>query len=270
MPKRTTRNEFITKAKKIHGEKYGYDDVVYVNKDTKVKILCKIHGIFYQSPHSHLNGSGCPICGLKKNVESRKGRAVQSKKRLLFYECYNDCNESIVGEVRNAYNHWRNMLVRCYNKEYHKWKPSYHKCSVCEQWKLFSNFLTWFRDKENGYKDGYCLDKDILIKGNKKYSPDTCCFVPSFINTLLLGVKSARGKLPIGVKLYRGKYCSTISVHGKLKYLGIYNTKEEAFLVYKNAREAYIKKCAREYYEKKLITKKVFDALMNYNVEITD
>lgn len=57
-----TTEEFINKAKKIHGEKYDYSKVEYVNAHTKIIIICKLHGEFLQTPNSHLSGSGCPDC----------------------------------------------------------------------------------------------------------------------------------------------------------------------------------------------------------------
>lgn len=62
---------FVTKAREIHGDKYGYDLVEYVNARTKVKILCKSHGLVEQRPDHHLKGSGCPVCGM----ESRRSDA---------------------------------------------------------------------------------------------------------------------------------------------------------------------------------------------------
>jgi hypothetical protein len=63
-----TNFEFISSAKKIHGEKYIYDEVVYKNYKTKVKIICKKHGPFEQSPINHITGScGCPKCFSSKS-----------------------------------------------------------------------------------------------------------------------------------------------------------------------------------------------------------
>ena len=59
-------NMFIEKAKEIHGDKYDYSLVEYKNNKTKIKIICKEHGIFEQSPYLHLKGSGCPKCYYKK------------------------------------------------------------------------------------------------------------------------------------------------------------------------------------------------------------
>ena len=59
---KTTTDEFIEKAKKVHGEKYTYENVVYKNTETKVLISCPEHGNFEITPHHHLNGVGCPKC----------------------------------------------------------------------------------------------------------------------------------------------------------------------------------------------------------------
>lgn len=61
-----TTDEFIERAKKVHGNKYDYSKVKYENTETKVCIICPKHGEFWQTPHHHLNGIGCPHCGAKK------------------------------------------------------------------------------------------------------------------------------------------------------------------------------------------------------------
>ena len=63
MGKRLTTEEFIEKARQVHGDKYDYSKVEYVSNSTKVCIICKEHGEFWQVPNSHLNGNGCPSCG---------------------------------------------------------------------------------------------------------------------------------------------------------------------------------------------------------------
>lgn len=66
-----TTEEFIKKAREVHGDRYDYSKVEYVNSTTKVCIICKEHGVFEQSPQKHLLGQGCPNCGLKKFANSR-------------------------------------------------------------------------------------------------------------------------------------------------------------------------------------------------------
>ena len=65
------KEEFIIKARKIHGDKYDYSNVEYVNTNVKVCIICPEHGEFWQSPHVHLRGRGCPKCGANKRRKSR-------------------------------------------------------------------------------------------------------------------------------------------------------------------------------------------------------
>lgn len=60
---RSTAEEFIRKARKVHGDKYDYSKVIYINNSTKVIIICPIHGEFEQIPANHLNNKGCSLCG---------------------------------------------------------------------------------------------------------------------------------------------------------------------------------------------------------------
>lgn len=67
MARASTREEFIEKAKKIHGSKYDYSNVVYKGNKIHVEIICPEHGPFWQRPDSHVvRGQGCPFCGLEK------------------------------------------------------------------------------------------------------------------------------------------------------------------------------------------------------------
>ena len=80
--KRTTE-EFVEKAKKIHGDKYNYSKVDYKGVLEKITIVCPIHGEFNQFPFHHLSGSGCPICGLQKATTEE---FIEKKKSVLGYE----------------------------------------------------------------------------------------------------------------------------------------------------------------------------------------
>ena len=61
--RRLTKEEFIEKARQVHGDKYDYSKVEYKNNKTKICIVCPIHGEFWQRPNDHLNGRGCDKCG---------------------------------------------------------------------------------------------------------------------------------------------------------------------------------------------------------------
>lgn len=268
MPKKLTREEFIRRAREVHGDKYNYDKSEYIGYDQPIVITCKRHGDFLQRPNDHLHGAGCGKCALEERSKLQTGVSAKKSKKV-FGVGINDYDGVVrtLGITSDAYRHWKLMLERCYNEKY-TW---YKDCKVCDEWLRFSNFKKWFDDPINGYVNGYCLDKDILIKNNKVYSPETCCFVPPFINTIFVKRKALRGDCPIGVtKRSNGKYFVQMQKYGKPQRLGTYITKDDAFLVYKKSKESYIKEVAQKYYNEGKITKKVFDALMNYEVEITD
>lgn len=171
-----------------------------------------------------------------------------------------------------AYFAWSNMIHRCYSDDIQKKRPTYRDCSVCEAWKCFSTFKEWF-DKQI-YFQGWMLDKDILIKGNKVYSPETCCFVPVEINSLFTKRQNFRSELPIGVKLCKAQrrfkecYKASVSQNDNKSYVGTFKTPEEAFNAYKAAKEAWIKQVADKWRD--MLDPKVYEALYNYEVEITD
>ena len=254
MPKRLTTEQFVAKAREIHGDKYDYSKVVYSKMHDYITITCPQHGDFLQKAYSHLNGKGCSKCAKE-----------ESRSKLIFGVAHNDCDGD---SHTNAYVHWRNMLVRCFDKEYMVCRPTYSDCTVCQEWLLFSNFKKWF-DQFN--YENYHLDKDILVKGNKHYSPDTCCLVPQEINTLLTRRQGSRGKQPIGVCYIKrsGKYSATIHKMRNV-HLGFFDTPEEAFHAYKSAKEQYVKELATKYFQEGKITHRVYQALMEYQVEITD
>ena len=169
------------------------------------------------------------------------------------------------GHPTKEYSVWLSMLNRCYNKQFQSKNETYIGCEVCDEWLDFQNFAEWFT---NNYIEGYQLDKDILVKGNKIYSPETCCFVPQEINLLMVKRQRDRGKYPIGVSRDKKKMSAHIVIKAKQHYMGNYDTPEEAFAVYKKAKEDYIKIMAEEYKDK--ITTNVYNALLNYTVNIND
>lgn len=182
------------------------------------------------------------------------------------------------GEGKNnpAYSSWNHMMSRCYSKNRTDSKLStYNECFVCEEWHNFQNFIKWYN--ENYYEienEKMQLDKDILIKGNKIYSPDTCIFVPQRINKLFVKSNKIRGKLPIGVAYHtkNNNYTSHCSINNKNKHLGSFKSPEEAFYAYKEFKENYIKIIANKYKEKYLniFPEKLYIAMHSYEVEVTD
>lgn len=174
---------------------------------------------------------------------------------------------------------WGGIFTRCYNENYHKEKPTYIGCEICEEWCNFQNFAKWYN--ENYWECGnssMVVDKDILYKGNKIYSPKNCVIIPQGLNSLLTNCKTVRGSLPIGVsyckqgqKHYRARVSNHILEDNKRIDLGTFATPEEAFQAYKITKEKVIKEVA-DYYKNKYpkFPKKLYDALYAYEVEITD
>jgi hypothetical protein len=166
---------------------------------------------------------------------------------------------------RKIYDIWSKILQRCYDLKCQEKYPTYKGCLVDEKWHNFQVFAEWYETK---CKENFDLDKDILFKGNKIYSSTTCTFVPHEINGILIKKDANRGKYPIGVHKVGSRFKAQININSKKVGLGTFNTIEEAFQAYKIAKEQYIKELAEKYKEE--ITKQTYEALINYQVEITD
>ena len=179
------------------------------------------------------------------------------------------------GKLKREFKIWHHMLQRCYDPKYHETHPTYKGCKVEDYLLNFQNMGEWI--ESNYYEisgETMCLDKDILYKGNKVYSRETCIFVPKRINSLFTKRDNARGDSPIGVyPVPSGNYqvhCN--NGYGKLDYLGTYLTKEEAFHVYKQYKEKVIKETI-DSYEGKIpepFYSRLREAMYNYEVSIND
>lgn len=153
----------------------------------------------------------------------------------------NDCPTSswINGKPTKVYVLWRNMLARCYSANSLKRQASYIGCYVAEDWHLLSNFTQWFKAN---YIEGWHLDKDILIAGNRVYGPETCVFVPRALNQLLTDGGAARGDYPLGVTFDKAsqKYRAQVRILTVNHYLGSFTTPLEAHRVYQLAKATAI------------------------------
>ena len=189
-------------------------------------------------------------------------------------------NVGMIGSKYSAktpeYKLWYSILTRCFDEKYKDREPTYNDATCCEEWLLFENFYEWLHSQPNFDKwlhnEGWAIDKDILIKGNKMYSPVTCCLVPRSVNSLFIKRTRYRGELPIGVIQYCNKFrarCENTLI-GKRVHLGLYNTSQEAFDAYKQYKESLIKDIAQIELDQGNITKQCYNAMMNYIVEITD
>lgn len=181
------------------------------------------------------------------------------------------------GRTTFLYNEWHSMLARCYNEnqQLRSKTSAYVGCTVCEEWHNFQNFAKWYEDNYYDCEgENMRLDKDILVKGNKIYSPETCIIVPERINILLItGSTNNKSGYPGVDKRSENSYRARCSVTDKLngnKVLTIasFNNPLEAFYAYKSFKEKYIKQVADEYKDR--IPKKLYYAMYRYEVEITD
>ena len=179
------------------------------------------------------------------------------------------------GVITKEYILWQNMLKRCYSDVYKKKKPTYEGCEVSENFKSYEYFYEWCHKQIGFSMDGngnsFQLDKDLLLKGNKFYSENTCIFIPSEINSLLTKSDKIRGKHLIGVCWSNSNKAFVAMVNknkGKREWLGSFNTELEAFNAYKQAKESFIKELANKWMGK--IDDRAYNALMNYTVEIDD
>jgi hypothetical protein len=173
---------------------------------------------------------------------------------------------------KTAYQTWVDMLKRAYTEK--KGRCNYFGVTVCEEWHNFQSFAKWchsqdFFNIKDKYGKRYDLDKDILVKGSKTYSPETCCFVPSEINCLFIRNKRFRGKYPIGVTKIGKYFTARLSKgFGNRVSLGTFKTELEAFSAYKKAKELYLKELAEKYRNK--VCYKTYLALINYEVDVDD
>lgn len=164
-----------------------------------------------------------------------------------------------------AYDVWSGMLRRCYCSKSLSKQPSYAGCSVHPDWHNFQVFAKWFESQNKGV--GYHIDKDLIDPKKREYGPDFSVLIPSEINTLIYYSRPINYDLPVGVSKRGNRYRASITISGKNKDLGCFDTKEEAFSTYKAAREMHVKRMANLY--KSVIDPRVYRALMLYTVKMS-
>mgnify|MGYP003600737704 CR=1 FL=1 len=177
----------------------------------------------------------------------------------------------IDGVKTKEYVSWCSMLQRCYSDKYQKKYPTYEGCKVSENFMHYEYFYEWCHKQIGFGVDDFELDKDLLVKGNKVYSEDSCVFIPAEINSLLVKNTASRGEYPVGVSWHNASKSFAARVNknkGKREWLGSFNTELEAFNAYKQAKESFIKEQAEKWKGK--IDIRAYNALMNYQVEVND
>lgn len=245
MAKRLTKEEYLERLKTVHPD-YDVSYVDYKNLNSKIYLICE-HGHHFEQRAGDALRYGCPIC------------AKESKKKLVFGVGVNDLNVVVSKEKCRPF--WMMMLRRCYDEKYLSNKPTYKKCYVDDNFKYLSKFKEWF---DENYIEGYQLDKDILSPINDvHYSPQTCCFVPPYINEL---IKSKSKKRLTGVEKRGDKYIARHNTRNGIIYLGTFETEEEAMKSCIKSREKYIREVALYAYSKNEISTRVYDALCKHKI----
>ena len=252
----------IAKLEQLRAERIGQEITnIY---GSKIKII------------DYKNNENVKVLFPKYNYETITTWRTFEKGKLKSPYCPSFYGHGFIGEGQysyknntKAYSMWQGMLRRCYDFKYLEKKPTYEQCEVCEEWHNFQNFAQWFEMNYYEIEDSTMnLDKDILIKNNKVYGPDTCLIVPSEINSLFTKTNAKRGNLPIGVDFHNNKFRASMNIHGKHVHIGVYDNIEDAFSAYKMRKETYIQEIADEYrYE---IPEKLYEAMYNYEVEWED
>lgn len=175
------------------------------------------------------------------------------------------------------YSIWRSVLSRCFDEVTKKKQPTYDDVTCCDEWLNYETFYEWLHSQPNFDKwfigNRWAVDKDIINKGNKVYSPENCCLIPQNVNCLFLKREAERGDYPIGVR-YRDGYGFIASCHNpftnRKEEINSYKTPTEAFYAYKYYKEDLIKRVAEIEYEAGNIIEKCYRAMINYEVEIDD
>lgn len=157
-----------------------------------------------------------------------------------------DYHVSVKGDKENPrkvtwrcpfYSRWANMLKRCYCEKYQEKRPTYKGVTVCDDWLTFSKFKAWMETKN---WEGNHLDKDALSSESKIYSPDTCAFISSTINSFINDSLKSRGDMMLGVSwsASSGKFMAKCRdpISEKQVYLGVFASEIDAHLAWKKKK----------------------------------
>ena len=169
--KKSNTEDFITKAKEIHGDVYDYSKVEYINAHTNIVIICKKHGPFEQTPTRHLSGSGCRTCG---HDTSRQSRRLNTEEFIVkAIKVHGDLYDySKVNYINNQ----TNVVIICKRHGPFEQQPSNHLmkrgCVDCGRERCgninSSNVDEFITKAKEIYGDLYDYSKVEYIKSNEK------------------------------------------------------------------------------------------------------
>ena len=164
---------------------------------------------------------------------------------------------------------WKGMIDRCYDSSLLKNRPAYRDSTVDQGWKNLQNFKDWFIAQiDSGYyQDGWELDKDLIVQGNKVYSSERCVFLPGRLNQLQQVKKESENNWLPGVNFdkSRVKFKSEVNFDGVRYGLPRRDTELESFMDYKQLKEKLVREDAENW--KGIIHPKAYEALKNYSLD---
>lgn len=171
---------------------------------------------------------------VKISVESAKNNRGKRYRKLVWTCPY--------------YKKWSGMIDRCYRKDGKEY-ITYEGCTVCEEWKYLSNFIKWVDSQPNKDWENCDLDKDLLIEGNRVYSPETCVFVDRKVNNFFLEAGSKDSEFMIGVTWHKRlqkfmAQCCDPFRRKASSYIGYFDTELEAHLAWCEVKSDYAKELA--------------------------
>ena len=179
----------------------------------------------------------------------------RKKNKLIFGWGVNDVDYEVYKyEVVNGkkkvvwvcpyYQKWKDTLKRCFDSKHQEKYPTYKGCTVTEDWKYLSNFIKWVNKQPNKDWVNCQPDKDILVNGNKHYSPETVVFISNLLNSFITDSLGTRGGCMIGVSLTDSKInpyrsnCSNPFTKGS-GHMGMFPTELEAHKAWQAKKHEY-------------------------------
>lgn len=167
-------------------------------------------------------------------------------KRLAYGHGIND-----LGRENKWYCVWKGILERCFNEHWLSTHESYRGTTVCDEWLTLSAFSEWC-ENNGGIINELQIDKDVLIPGNKHYSPDTCVFITPALNSLMLMNKKTRSKYGIGVTLDGNRFQSRIKINNQTVRIGRFDTPIEASFAYIKKKCEVIREAGRNHLDERV------------------
>lgn len=200
-----------------------------------------------------------------EKLAQKEERSKLAQEKVLARKARKICGVGTndIGEPANSpyYSRWSGMLQRGHSEKFKTKYSSYKDKYVSDGWLFISAFKSWMETQQ---WQGLELDKDILVKGNNVYSPETCAFVPSFVNSSLCLSTSNRGLHPLGVTYHQaeGKFFSKIKSRGTVKALGYFDKALDAHREWQIAKVVELENTISDYQRMSCFRTDVADALM--------